>query len=87
VDTAKPDPEVIGVALDRADAQPSEAVLIGDSTWDMIAARRAGVTALGLRCGGSPDAALLDAGAGGLFDDPADLLDHLDEVLGTEQLD
>ncbi len=87
VDRAKPDPEVIDVALGRGGVQPSEAVLVGDSTWDMIAARRAGVTAFGLRCGGFPDADLGNAGARGLFDDPADLLDHLDEVFGAEPLD
>ena len=58
VERAKPDPEVIDVALGRGGVQPSEAVLVGDSTWDMIAARRAGLTAFGLRCGGFPDADL-----------------------------
>jgi phosphoglycolate phosphatase-like HAD superfamily hydrolase len=84
VDAAKPDPDLIEVGLNRADARPDEAVLLGDSTWDMIAAGRAGVAAFGLRCGGFPDAALRDAGARAIFDDPAQLLDHVDEVFGDE---
>jgi phosphoglycolate phosphatase-like HAD superfamily hydrolase len=83
VDTAKPSPSLIEVALQRAGADPAEAVFVGDSTWDMIAAGRAGVTAYGLRSGGISDAELLQAGARAVFDDPADLLAHLDELVGA----
>ncbi|RXZ71445.1 HAD family hydrolase [Agromyces albus] len=82
VETAKPDPAIIGVALQRAGAAPSEAVFVGDSTWDMIAAGRAGVTAYGLRSGGIPDVELTDAGARAVFDDPGDLHANLDEIVG-----
>jgi HAD superfamily hydrolase (TIGR01509 family) len=82
VDRAKPDPALIAVALERAGAEPSEAVLVGDSTWDMIAAGRAGVAAFGLRSGGVSDAELMDAGARAVYDDPADLERHLGDVLG-----
>jgi HAD superfamily hydrolase (TIGR01493 family) len=83
VDTAKPSPSLIEVALQRAGADAAEAVFVGDSTWDMIAAGRAGVTAYGLRSGGISDAELLQAGARAVFDDPADLLAHLDELVGA----
>ena len=82
VGPAKPDPDIIEVALQRAGAAATEAVFIGDSTWDMIASGRAGVRAFGLRSGGISAAELTDAGALAIFDDPGDLLAHLDAVLG-----
>lgn len=83
VDRAKPDPALLEVALERAGAAPSEAVFVGDSTWDMIAAGRAGLAAFGLRSGGVSDAELTDAGARAVYDDPADLERHLGDVLGV----
>jgi HAD superfamily hydrolase (TIGR01549 family) len=82
VDTAKPAPTLIEVALERAGADASEALFVGDSTWDMIAARRAGVAPYGLRSGGVSAAELQEAGAVEVFDDPADLLAHLAELVG-----
>lgn len=82
VGTAKPDPEVVAVALERAGVEPAEAVFVGDSTWDMIAADRAGVAAVAVRSGGVSDFELGAAGARAVYDDPADLLAKLDEVLG-----
>ena len=81
VDRAKPDPDLIAVALERAGAEPAEAILVGDSTWDMIAADRAGVAAYGLRSGGTSDRELTDAGARAVYDDPAHLGRQLGEVL------
>ncbi|MEV1131333.1 HAD family hydrolase [Agromyces sp. NPDC049794] len=82
VGPAKPEPDIIEVALQRAGADAADAVLVGDSTWDMIASGRAGVRAYGLRSGGISDAELTDAGALAIFDDPGDLLAHLDAVIG-----
>lgn len=82
VDTAKPDPEVVTVALERAGAEPGQAVFVGDSTWDMIAAGRAGVRAYGVRSGGISDLELGAAGAVAVYDDPAELLANLVEVTG-----
>lgn len=82
VETAKPDPAIIAVALERAGVEPPHAVFVGDSTWDMIAAGRAGVRAYGLRSGGTSSVELTDAGARAVFDDPGDLLANLDEVFG-----
>lgn len=53
-------------------------MLVGDSVWDMEAARRAGVLCVGLLCGGIPRADLEDAGAAAVYDDAKDLLAHLD---------
>lgn len=81
VETAKPEPGLIEVALQRADADPSDALFVGDSIWDMMAASRAHVRAAGLLSGGVGPSELLEAGAVSVFDDPADLLARIDGVL------
>jgi HAD superfamily hydrolase (TIGR01509 family) len=81
VATAKPEPGIIEVALERAGVGPSDALFIGDSVWDMTAAARAHVRSAGVLSGGVGPSELLDAGAVAVFDDPADLLDRLDGVL------
>jgi HAD superfamily hydrolase (TIGR01509 family) len=74
VETAKPDPDIIGVALRRADVSAGDAVMIGDTRWDAEAAGRAGVRSLGVLSGGIGAGALLDAGAAEVFDDVAAML-------------
>jgi HAD superfamily hydrolase (TIGR01509 family) len=81
VEQAKPDPGILEVALERAGVGPSDAVMVGDSVWDLTAAARAHIRSIGVRCGGVGPAELLGAGASLLFDDPADLLAHLDDAL------
>jgi HAD superfamily hydrolase (TIGR01549 family) len=76
---SKPHPELLEAALDRT--RGDRAVMIGDATWDAIAAARVGVPTIGLRCGGFGEAELRAAGAVAVYDDPADLLAHLDEAL------
>ena len=64
-------------------ADVTDAVVVGDSPYDMIAATRLGLGTIGFRSGGFADAVLREAGAGALFDGPADLLSRFDEsVLG-----
>ena len=78
---SKPDPDIIQAALDRASARPSQAVMIGDTPYDLEAAQRAGVAAIAFRCGGWRDADL--GGAVAIYDGPWDLLAQLDQsVLG-----
>lgn len=79
VEKAKPEPEIIAVALERGKASASEAVMIGDSTWDIAAAGRAGVAAIGVLSGGTGRDDLLRAGAVAVYDDVADLHAHLDD--------
>ncbi len=81
VSDAKPDPGILEVALDRAGVGPSDAVMIGDSVWDLTAAARAHIRSIGVLSGGVGPAELRDAGASALFEDPADLLTRLDEAL------
>jgi HAD superfamily hydrolase (TIGR01509 family) len=81
VGTAKPAPDIVSVALERAGALPSEAVMIGDTVWDVAAAQQAGVACLGVLSGGISVDELRDAGAAAVYSDVADLLEHLDDSL------
>lgn len=81
VDSAKPDPGLLVVALRRAGVTASDALMIGDSVWDMAAAIRAGIRSVGVLCGGVGAAELLGSGAEAVHDGPAALLDALDDVL------
>ena len=69
---SKPDPDIVHSALRKADARPEDAVMIGDTPYDVEAAARAGVRAIAFRCGGWSDADL--GGAIAIYDGPADLL-------------
>jgi len=80
-ESSKPAPDLVQVALDRASG--ARALMVGDAVWDVRAAHEAGVPAVGLRCGGFGEAELRDAGARHVYDDPRDLLEHLDEVLSS----
>jgi len=75
-DRSKPDPDIVRAALDRAKASPDEAVMIGDTPYDIAAATRAGVDCIAVRCGGWMDADL--TGAIATYDGPWDLLAALD---------
>lgn len=72
VEASKPDPDVIEAAVEKAGCTPAEAVMLGDTPYDVEAARRAGVPCVALRCGGWGDEDLGDAVA--IYDDPAELL-------------
>jgi HAD superfamily hydrolase (TIGR01509 family) len=74
---SKPDPDIVCMALKGLGLEAAHAVLVGDTPYDVEAAGRAGVMCIAVRSGGWPDAAL--SGARAIFDDPADLLAHLDE--------
>jgi HAD superfamily hydrolase (TIGR01509 family) len=79
VGTAKPAPDIIHVALARAGGSSDDAVMVGDTVWDVRAAARAGVACIGLLSGGISAEELLDAGAAAVYSDVADLLERLDE--------
>jgi phosphoglycolate phosphatase-like HAD superfamily hydrolase len=76
VETAKPDGTVVDIALGRARVPASAAVMIGDATWDFLAATPLGVRGIGLCSGGVGAQELRDAGAGEVHRDPADLLEN-----------
>jgi HAD superfamily hydrolase (TIGR01509 family) len=75
VERTKPHGDIFRAALDKLPGiGPDEAIVVGDTPYDAIAARRAGLRAVGLLCGGFPRAALEEAGCVAIFDDPEDLL-------------
>ncbi|HEV7664015.1 MAG TPA: HAD family hydrolase [Chloroflexota bacterium] len=74
VSGSKPEPDIVEAALKKVGASPSEAVMLGDTPYDVEAATRASVAIIVLRCGGWSDADL--TGALVVYDDPANLLEH-----------
>jgi len=77
---AKPDPDLFLAAAARLGVQPRHAWVVGDSVWDLLAARRAGALGIGLLSGGYGREELERAGAYRVYADPADLLARADEV-------
>jgi HAD superfamily hydrolase (TIGR01509 family) len=77
---AKPDPDLFLAAAERLGRPMHEAIVVGDSVWDLLAARRARALGVGLLSGGYGQDELERAGAYRVYQDPADLLRHLDEV-------
>ena len=83
---AKPDPDLFLAAAALLSVQPRHAMVVGDSVWDLLAARRAGALGVGLQSGGYGREELERAGAYRVYSDPADLLGRLFEV-GVRGLD
>ena len=77
---AKPDPDLFVAAARRLGVDIGASVVVGDSVWDLLAAQRARALGVGLLSGGYGVAELERAGAYRVYEDPADLLRHLDEV-------
>lgn len=77
---AKPDPDLFLAAADRLGVSIHDSIVVGDSVWDLLAARRARALGVGLLSGGYGEEELERAGAYRVYQDPQDLLDHLDEV-------
>lgn len=76
---SKPDPDIVQVALNKLGMPAEEALMIGDTPYDIEAATKAGVKIIAVRCGGWTDSEL--SGAAGIYDDPQDILDHLERIL------
>ncbi len=83
---AKPDPDLFLAGAALAQVDPAHAMVVGDSVWDLLAARRAGALGIGLLSGGYGRDELERAGAFLVYADPAEMLDRLDE-LGVRQSD
>jgi len=86
VTRAKPDPDLFLAAAERLGVPITSCVVVGDSVWDLLAARRARALGVGLLSGGYGEDELHRAGAYRVYEDPADLRRHLDEV-GIRPLD
>ncbi len=77
---AKPDPDLFLAAAEALGVSIHDSVVVGDSVWDLLAAQRARAIGVGLLAGGYGQEELERAGAYRVYQDPADLLAHLDEV-------
>jgi HAD superfamily hydrolase (TIGR01549 family) len=77
---AKPNPDLFLAAAERLGVPPGDCFVVGDSIWDLLAAQRAGSLGIGLLSGGYGREELEQAGAYRVYEDPADLLAHLDEL-------
>ena len=77
---AKPDPHLFLAAAERLNVDVQNAIVVGDSVWDMLAAQRARALGVGLLSGGYGREELERAGACRVYEDPADLKNHLDEL-------
>jgi len=82
VEYAKPDPDLFLAAAERLNVAIDASCVVGDSVWDMLAAQRARTLGIGVLSGGYGREELERAGAYRTYEDPADLLEHIDEVGG-----
>lgn len=76
-DESKPDPDIVHAAMRTSGADPRRTIMLGDTPYDVEAARAAGIAIVALECGGWDSTAL--NGAAAVYRDPADLLAHYDE--------
>lgn len=82
VKKSKPHPDIFVAALERLGRPSTKGVVaVGDSPYDALAAGKAGLKAVGVRCGGFPEQDLREAGCTALFEDPADILERLEDFL------
>jgi HAD superfamily hydrolase (TIGR01509 family) len=80
VESTKPEPDLVHAALAKAGADARDAVMVGDTPWDVQAAERAGVPTIAVMTGGFSEAELRDAGAQDVFESVAELRARLDEA-------
>jgi phosphoglycolate phosphatase-like HAD superfamily hydrolase len=79
VETTKPAPDLIESALERSSGDSTDAVLVGDSTWDCESAGRAGVATAAVLTGGFSESELRDAGAVAVYESLGEVIEHLGE--------
>ncbi|HEX4437027.1 MAG TPA: HAD family hydrolase [Solirubrobacteraceae bacterium] len=80
VESTKPEPDLVDAALAKAGADASEAVMIGDTPFDVEAAKRAGVPTIAVLTGGFSESELREAGAEQVFESVAELRERLDRT-------
>ena len=79
VGSSKPAPDIFAVALDHLDLVPEQTMVVGDTRWDVEAAAKLDIKVVAVLTGGTTRADLNDAGAVAVYEDVADLLEHLDD--------
>lgn len=80
VDETKPDPDLVEVALQKSGAAEGDGVMLGDSVWDIEAAKRAGIATVGVLTGGYSEGELRDAGAAEVFESVGALRERPDAL-------
>jgi membrane protein len=75
---SKPDPDIFAAALQKVGADAADAIVVGDSPYDIAAAAKLGMRPIAVRSGGFDDRTRNEAGAVAIYDSPADLLTHYD---------
>jgi HAD superfamily hydrolase (TIGR01509 family) len=80
VESTKPAPDLVSAALEKAGGSADEAVMVGDTTWDVEAAAKAGVPTLTVRTGGFGADELEAAGAKAVFESVTELCERLDQT-------
>lgn len=81
-DESKPAPDIVKIAVEKLEVLPSDCVMVGDTPYDCQAAAGAGVSCIGLTCGGLNDSAkLISSGARNVFIDPMDMLGNIDRIV------
>jgi HAD superfamily hydrolase (TIGR01509 family) len=80
VERAKPDPDLFLAAAETLGVEIGASIVVGDSVWDLLAAQRARALGVGLLSGGYGQDELERAGAYRVYQDPSDLMNHLDEL-------
>jgi HAD superfamily hydrolase (TIGR01509 family) len=80
VESTKPEPDLVHAALAKAGADARDAVMVGDTPWDVQAAERAGVPTIAVMTGGFSEAELRDAGAVAVYESVAELRERLDDT-------
>lgn len=78
VEQSKPAPDMVRTALDAVGVPPERAIMLGDTVYDVRAAKAAGVDCIGLMCGGIGERELQEAGAVAVYGNPSELLQELD---------
>jgi HAD superfamily hydrolase (TIGR01549 family) len=79
-DNSKPEPDIFAASLIKLGGiSPADAVTVGDTRFDVEAARKAGLRTIAFICGGTSESVLREAGAVAIYRDPADFLAHYDE--------
>ena len=81
VQSSKPSPDVVAAAVKKMKLSPAQCVMLGDTPFDALSAKHAGVVCLGVTCGGHAADTLQSGGARAVWRDPADLHEHLEEAL------
>jgi HAD superfamily hydrolase (TIGR01509 family) len=80
VEATKPEPDLVNAALERVGGSPEDAVMVGDTPWDVHAARDAGVDTVAVLSGGFAIEELRESGAVSVFESVAELLEGLDDT-------